>query len=76
MLGPKRFSAPRRSLLRGDALDGFGQASKGKWWMPWRQEAMKDVDGCDKPRGAATQALIRGCPNGETRQGSCPAIPR
>ncbi len=28
---------------------------------------MKDVAGCDKPRGAAKQALIRGCPNGETR---------
>ena len=34
--------------------------------MPWRQEAMKDVDSCDKPRGAAKQALIRGFPNGET----------
>jgi hypothetical protein len=28
---------------------------------------MKDVAGCEKPRGAAKQALIRGCPNGETR---------
>ncbi len=37
--------------------------------MPWRQEAMKDVVSCDKPRGAAKRALIRGCPNGETRQG-------
>ena len=27
---------------------------------------MKDVVGCDKPRGAVKQALIRGCPNGET----------
>ena len=27
---------------------------------------MKDVVGCDKPRGAAKQALIRGFPNGET----------
>jgi hypothetical protein len=35
--------------------------------MPWRQEAMKDVESCDKPWGAAKQALIRGCPNGETR---------
>jgi len=24
---------------------------KGVWWMPWRQEAMKDVALCDKPRG-------------------------
>ncbi len=25
---------------------------KGVWWMPWRQEAMKDVILCDKPWGA------------------------
>ena len=43
------------------------QAIKGKRWMPWRREAMKDVASCDKPRGAAKQALIRGCLNGETR---------
>ena len=24
---------------------------KGVWWMPWRQEAMKDVALCDKLRG-------------------------
>ena len=24
--------------------------SKGVWWMPWLQEAMKDVISCDKPR--------------------------
>ena len=34
--------------------------------MPWYQKAMKDVAGCEKPRGAAKQALIRGYPNGET----------
>jgi hypothetical protein len=49
-----------------------GQVSKGARWMPWHQEPMKDVGGCDKPRGAANQALIRGCPNGATRQESCP----
>jgi hypothetical protein len=27
---------------------------------------MKDVDGCDKPRGGAEQPLIRGFPNGGT----------
>lgn len=31
-----------------------------------RSRPMKDVVGCDKPRGAAKQALIRGFPNGET----------
>ncbi len=31
------------------------EESKGIWWMPWRQEAMKDVARCDKPRGAASR---------------------
>jgi hypothetical protein len=35
--------------------------------MPWHQESMKDVDGCDKPRLGAEQPLTRGFPNGETR---------
>jgi hypothetical protein len=47
------------------------QVFKGIRWMPWHQEPMKDVGGCDKPRGAANQAEIRGCPNGETRPQSC-----
>ena len=51
-----------------------GQATKGTRWMPWREETMKDVASCDKPRGAAKQALIRGCPNGETRLRSCGVI--
>jgi hypothetical protein len=42
--------------------------------MPWRQEAMKDVESCEKLREAANQALIRRCPNGETRPGSYPVI--
>ena len=28
----------------------LGQATKGKRWMPWRKEAMKDVASCEKPR--------------------------
>ena len=36
-------------------------------WMPRRQTWMKDVAGCEKPRGAVKQALIRGYPNGETQ---------
>ena len=35
--------------------------------MPWHQEPMKDVVGCDKPRGAVNRAEIRGSPNGETQ---------
>ena len=34
----------------------YGQATKGTGWMPWCQEAMKDVASCDKPRGAAKRA--------------------
>lgn len=26
---------------------------KGVWWMPWQTGPMKDVVGCDKPRGVA-----------------------
>ena len=43
--------------------------------MPWQKQAMKDVEGCDKPRGAAYQALIRGFPNGETHGGKTPVRP-
>jgi hypothetical protein len=54
---------------RARAKDTAGQANKGTWWMPRHQPATKDADSCEKPRGAAKQALIRGCPNGETRPG-------
>ena len=49
---------------------GVWVACKGVWWMPWQTGPMKDVGGCDKPRGAANRALIRGFPNGETRRPS------
>ena len=55
-----------RSLTTEYEVLIYGQATKGKWWMPWRQEAMKDVVSCDKSRGAAKQALIREFPNGAT----------
>jgi hypothetical protein len=45
------------------------QATKGIRWMPWRQEAMKDVASCDKRREAAKQVLIRRFLNGETHPG-------
>ena len=28
---------------------------KGVWWMPWQQEAMKDVIPCDKSWGAGNR---------------------
>jgi len=33
------------------------------WGMSWRQEAMKGVEGCEKPGEAVKQALIPGFPN-------------
>ena len=33
-----------------DSLGLYGQATKRIRWMPRRQEAMKDVVACDKPR--------------------------
>ena len=33
----------------------FGQAYKGAQWMPWHQQATKDVVSCDKLRGAANK---------------------
>ena len=32
-----------------------GQVNKGVRWMPWHQAAKKDVAGCDKPRGVASE---------------------
>ena len=38
---------------------GFGlggvEREKGIRWMPWHQEAMKDVARCEKPWGAASR---------------------
>ena len=31
------------------------EREKGIRWMPWHQEAMKDVARCEKPRGAASR---------------------
>ena len=53
-------------MTLNESLRLYGQAFKRAWWMPWQPEAMKDVVGYEKPRGAVKQALIRGCPNGET----------
>jgi hypothetical protein len=40
------------SCVRAAAADL--ERVKGVRWMPWRQEAMKDVARCDKPRGDAS----------------------
>jgi hypothetical protein len=56
---------PPSGQLRGQTEDGFCawwkvpgvnpgdedlEREKGIRWMPWHQEAMKDVARCDKPR--------------------------
>jgi hypothetical protein len=33
----------------------IGQDTKGVWWMPWYQEAKKDVASDEMPRGAASE---------------------
>jgi hypothetical protein len=38
-------------LIRGSDLE----QEKGIRWMPWYQEAMKDVARCEKPWGAASR---------------------
>ena len=80
-LGPKQKAGPwvAQTRLQGVVLEAsvqaeatrvhdlWGQATKCMWWMPWRLQAMKDVAACEKLRGAGKRALIRRCPNGETR---------
>jgi hypothetical protein len=39
-----------RRMARGDL-----EQEKGIRWMPWYQEAMKDVARCEKPWGAASR---------------------
>ena len=51
---------------RPNCLRLYGQVIKRIWWMPRRQEAMKDVVACEKLRGVGKHTLIRRCPNGET----------
>lgn len=39
----------------GFDLGGDLEHDKGVRWMPWHQEAMKDVARCEKPWGAASR---------------------
>ena len=56
-------------IADGKITNSYGQAIKGRRWMPWRRMAMKDVVSCDKLRRAAKQALSRRFLNGETHPG-------
>ncbi len=54
-----RFEDGVRRAQRGAAwtcpsLDRI-KREKGVWWMPWQQEAMKDVIPCDKLWGAGNR---------------------
>ncbi len=53
MGGFGRTCSPKAALVRLSL--GRVEDEKGIWWMPWRQEAMKDVARCDKSRGAASR---------------------
>ena len=44
-----RTGITARTRLPGRARD-HRQDRKGTRWMPWHQESMKGVNGCDKPR--------------------------
>ena len=78
--GPSQGRASTRTLKTAQPCQQTGitgrssrapdhrQDRKGTRWMPWHQESMKGVDGCDKPRVTAEQVLIRGFPNGETQR--------
>ena len=48
------------------ATSSGGQASKSIRWMPWHQEAMKDVVKLRKATVSRIQALTRRSPNRET----------
>ncbi len=51
-------AASRRPVERrggGRAAGPDLERKKGIRWMPWHQEAMKDVARCEKPRGAASR---------------------
>ncbi len=47
-----------RGRLSVQGVDQCGQATKGVWGMPWRQEAMKGVEDCDKLGGLVKRELI------------------
>lgn len=48
---PVRFGRGHANVLVWLFLDQI-KRNKGVWWMPWQQEAMKDVILCDKRRRA------------------------
>ena len=50
------WMVPVHGGLRIDRrIDAVIEHEKGIRWMPWHQEAMKDVARCEKPWGAASR---------------------
>ena len=47
-----------REMKNQQGQDQCGQATKGVWGMPWRQEAKKGVEDCDKLGGLVKRELI------------------
>ena len=47
----RRLGTRSRVRARGAGIE----YKKGIRWMPWHQEAMKDVARCEKPWGAASR---------------------
>ena len=43
------------SIRSSDWIGERMERDKGIRWMPWHQEAMKDVARCEKPWGAASR---------------------
>ena len=50
--------ARKQAVSMKQGVDQCGQATKGVWGMPWRQEAMKGVEDCDKLGGLVKRELI------------------
>src|SRR5512143_2721663 len=57
---------PSAGAPRERSISFGGQASKSIRWMPWHQEAMKDVVKLRKATVSRIQALTRRSPNRET----------
>ena len=53
----KRASSPNCACAVRNSCPSLDRIKreKGVWWMPWQQEAMKDVIPCDKHWGAGNR---------------------
>ena len=51
--GKQHASDKPDGCMQGRSVRRHEDFEKGVRWMPWLLTAMKDVTGCDKPRGDA-----------------------